>query len=280
VIVSGATRVAGVIGAPIRQSLSPPIHNAAFAACGLDWVFTAFEVAPGAVPDALVGMKAFGLGGLSVTMPHKADVADAVDVLSPAAERLHAVNTVVPRPDGGLEGHNTDGSGFLDSLAEAGVEIEGRRCVVVGAGGAARALVLALADAEAADVAVVNRTARHAEVAAALAGNRGRVGTDADISVADLVVNATSVGMGSPDLPFDPALLVPGGPGRVVADIVVHPLDTALLQAARRAGATTVDGLGMLVHQAARAFTMWTGHDAPVAVMRQAARIAVEARAG
>ncbi len=279
VIVSGATRVAGVIGAPIRQSLSPPIHNAAFAACGLDWVFTAFEVAPGAVAEALVGMKAFGLGGLSVTMPHKADVADAVDVLSPAAERLHAVNTVVPRSDGGLEGHNTDGGGFIDSLADTGVDVAGRRCVVVGAGGAARAVVLALADAGAADVAVVNRTARHAEVAAALAGDRGRVGTDADISVADLVVNATSVGMGSSELPFDPQLLATR-PGAVVADIVVHPLDTALLQAARHAGATTVDGLGMLVHQAARAFTMWTGHDAPVAVIRDAARVAVEARTG
>ena len=108
-IVSGTTRVAGVIGAPIGQSLSPAIHNAAFRAAALDWLFAAFEVAPGQAATALAGMRALGLGGLSVTMPHKADVADAVDVLTSAAERLHAVNTVVPRPDGGLEGHNTDG---------------------------------------------------------------------------------------------------------------------------------------------------------------------------
>jgi len=268
--------VAGVIGAPIGQSLSPAIHNAAFAATALDWLFAAFPVPPGQAPAALVGMRALGLGGLSVTMPHKADVAGAVDVLTSAAERLHAVNTVVPRPDGRLEGHNTDGGGFIDSLLDAGVEVAGRQCVVLGAGGAARALVVALADSKAAEVVVVNRTAGTAHVAAALAGDRGRVGTPADIPGAELVVNATSVGMGSTELPTDPHALQPG---QVVADIVVHPLDTAFLQAARAAGATTVDGLGMLVHQAARAFTLWTGVAAPVDVMRDAARAAVEARA-
>jgi shikimate dehydrogenase len=276
VIVSGTTRVAGVIGAPIGQSLSPAIHNAAFRAAALDWLFAAFEVAPGQAATALAGMRALGLGGLSVTMPHKADVADAVDVLTSAAERLHAVNTVVPRPDGGLEGHNTDGGGFIDSLLDAGIDVAGRRCVVLGAGGAARALVVALADSKAAEVVVVNRSAGPAAVAAALAGDLGRVGTSADIAGAELLVNATSVGMGSNDVPAR------GGDlhaDQVVADIVVHPLDTAFLRAARAAGATTVDGLGMLVHQAARAFTLWTGVVAPVDVMRCAARAAVEARA-
>jgi shikimate dehydrogenase len=276
VIVSGTTRVAGVIGTPIGQSLSPAIHNAAFRATALDWLFAAFDVAPGEAATALAGMQALGLGGLSVTMPHKADVADAVDVLTSAAERLHAVNTVVPRPDGGLEGHNTDGGGFIDSLLDAGIDVAGRRCVVLGAGGAARALVVALADSKADEVVVVNRSAGPAAVAAALAGDRGRVGTTADIPGAELLVNATSVGMGSTDLPAHPDSL---GAGHVVADIVVHPLDTAFLQAARAAGATTVDGLGMLVHQAARAFTLWTGVAAPIDVMRQAARAAVEARA-
>jgi shikimate dehydrogenase len=268
--------VAGVIGAPIGQSLSPAIHNAAFRAAALDWLFAAFEVAPGQAATALAGMRALGLGGLSVTMPHKADVADAVDVLTSAAERLHAVNTVVPRPDGGLEGHNTDGGGFIDSLLDAGIDVAGRRCVVLGAGGAARALVVALADSKAAEIVVVNRSAGPAAVAAALAGDRGRVGTTADITDAELLVNATSVGMGSNDLP---ARADDVHAGQVVADIVVHPLDTAFLRAARAAGATTVDGLGMLVHQAARAFTLWTGVVAPVDVMRRAARAAVEARA-
>lgn len=264
-----------MIGTPIRHSLSPAIHNAAFRAAALDWLFAAFDVAPGQAGTALVGMRALGLGGLSVTMPHKADVAGAVDVLTSAAERLRAVNTVVPRPDGRLEGHNTDGGGFIDSLLDNGDEVAGRRCVVLGAGGAARALVLALADSKAAEVVVVNRTAETARHAAELAGDRGRVGTPDDISSAEIVVNATSVGMGSSELPIDPRRL---RPGQVVADIVVHPLDTAFLQAARAAGATSVDGLGMLVHQAARAFTLWTGVAAPIDVMRAAGRAAVEGR--
>ena len=156
------------------------------------------------------------------------------------------------------------------------LDVAGRRCVVLGAGGAARALVVALADSKAAEVVVVNRSAGPAAVAAALAGDRGRVGTTADIAGAELLVNATSVGMGSNDLP---ARADDVHADQVVADIVVHPLDTAFLRAARAAGATTVDGLGMLVHQAARAFTLWTGVAAPVDVMRRAARAAVEARA-
>jgi shikimate dehydrogenase len=266
-----------VIGAPVRHSLSPAIHNAAFAACGLDWTFVAFEVPEGGGPDAVAAMRALRLGGLSVTMPHKGAVAAAVDECTPVAARLGAVNAVVPRPDGALVGHNTDGAGFVAALRADGVEPCGVHTVVLGAGGAARAVVAALAEAGAASVVVVNRTRHRAMAAAALAGAAGRVGDAAEVASADLVVNATSVGMGRADVPIDPALL---RPGQVVADIVVHPVDTALLRAARAAGATTVDGLGMLVHQAALAFGLWTGREAPVAVMRAAAEAEAARRAG
>ena len=273
--IRGSTRLAAVIGSPIRHSLSPAIFNAAFAEAGLDWVYVAFEVAAGDVPRALEGMRAFDIGGLSVTMPHKDAVAEHVDHCTPEAAALRAVNCVVPTADG-LVGDNTDGPGFLDALrAEIGFDVTGRRTVVVGAGGAARAIVLALARAGAEEVTVVNRTAARADAAVALAESRGRVADASAIDGADLVVNATSVGMGDGAVPFDPALL---RPGQVVADIVYHPSPTPLLTAARDRGVTAVDGLGMLVHQAAHAFRLWTGQDAPIAAMTTAARRELAAR--
>ena len=266
--VGGATRVAAVIGSPVQHSLSPAIHNAAYAALGLDWVYVAFEVAPGRAADALTAMRVLVLAGLSVTMPHKHHVAAAVDEIAPAARVLDAVNCVERTADGRLVGHNTDGDGFVDALVAAGRSPAGLRCVVVGAGGAARAVIDALARHGASEIVVVNRTPARAAEAAALAGAVGRVGTPADVRDADLVVNATSIGMGSNELPLGAELL---RAGQVVADLVYHPLDTALLAVARAAGATPVDGLGMLVHQAARQIEIWTGLDAPVDVMRAAA---------
>lgn len=268
--ISGSTRLAAVIGSPVGHSLSPAIHNAGFAAAGLDWRFVALEVAPGDCARALDGMRALGLGGLSVTTPHKDDVAGLVDERSGDAERLAAVNCVVPLGDGRLRGENTDGAGFVAALREEGVEPAGLRCAVLGAGGAARSVVLALARAGAAEVAVVNRTAAKAEAAAALAGDVGRVADVADVGAADLVVNATSIGM-APDtgLPVDPEALRASA---VVAELVVNPVRTPLLQAAAGRGLATVDGVGMLVHQAAIAFEAWTGTPAPVAAMASAAR--------
>ncbi|MDG1464443.1 MAG: hypothetical protein P8Q20_05060, partial [Acidimicrobiales bacterium] len=172
---SGASRLAAVIGDPVRHSLSPTLLNAAFAEAGLDWHFMALEVAEGRSDEALDAVRALGLAGLSVTMPHKAAVAAAVDHRTEQAEVLDAVNCVVVE-GGRLVGHNTDGDGFLDGLRhDTGFDPAGRSTVVIGAGGAARAVVLALARAGAAEVAVVNRTASRAEVAAGLAGPVGRV---------------------------------------------------------------------------------------------------------
>jgi shikimate dehydrogenase len=263
------TRLAAVIGYPVRHSLSPAMHNAAFRQLDLDWVYVACEVAPHAVDAAFAGARALGFGGLSVTIPHKAAALAAVDELSDAARQIGAVNTVVALTDGGLRGDNTDGAGFLASLADEGFEPAGRVCAVVGAGGAARAVVHALAGAGAGELVVVNRTPARAEEVAALAGSAGRVGVAADLNAADLVVNATPLGLsGSDDLAFDPHLV---GEGQLVVDLVPNPAVTPLMRAARDRGARVAGGLGMLVYQGALAFELWTGRPAPVGVMRAAA---------
>lgn len=279
-IPSGTTRTAAVIGNPVRHSLSPPIHNAGFRALDLDWVYVAFDIAPGRAAEAVAAMRSLHLGGLSVTMPHKADIAASLDRLTPQARMLGAVNCVA-WDQGELVGHNTDGGGFVDSLEhETGVPVSGQRCLVVGAGGAARAVVLAMAEAGAAEVAVLNRTQRKAHSAAELAGSVGRVGSAADVREADIVVNATSVGMdgttGAGRLPVPEDQL---RDGQIVADLVYHPFVTPLMIAARAAGATVVGGVGMLVHQAARQFELWTGHAAPIEAMGDAASAAIDAHA-
>lgn len=266
--------MAGVIGDPVRHSLSPILHNAAFRAVGLDWAFLAFPVAAGQAAPALLGMRALSIEGLSVTMPHKTEVAGLVDRLTPRAEQLGAVNTVAWEGTE-LVGHNTDGAGFLDALRlDHGIDPAGRRCVVLGAGGAGRAVVLALAEAGAAEVIVVNRSPERGAAAAALAPGPARVGPAEEVAGAHLVVNATPVGMAGtgPPIPIDPELLQAG---QVVVDIVYHPPLTVLLREARARGATTVGGLGMLVHQAAHAFRLWTGEDPPLEAMSAAAVAAV-----
>jgi len=276
-VITAATRVAGVIGDPVRHSLSPVIHNAAFRALDLDWVYLGFPVAAGDGAKAVRAMGVLGIDGLNVTMPHKADVIGALDHLSPTAGLLDAVNTI-HRVGGELHGENTDGAGFVDALRhDEGFDPAGKRVVILGAGGAARAVVVALAEAGAADIAILNRTAANAERAAALAGpGRARRGDDGDLDEADLVVNATPVGMEGTDhadaVFVDPRRL---HANQVVADLVYHPIRTPLLAAARERGAIAVSGLGMLVHQAAHAFRLWTGEDPPLEAMSAAALAAL-----
>jgi len=269
---TGSTRLAAVIGDPVRHSLSPLLHNTAFAALGIDWVYVALEVGAGHAAEALEAMRTLGIAGLSVTMPHKEAAAAACDELSPDAAALRAVNCVVN--DGGrLIGHNTDGDGFIAALdAELGFDPRGRRCLVLGAGGAARSIALALGRADAGDVAIINRTSERAIDTAALVGGVGRVvdsaNTAQDIAAAELIVNATSVGMGSTsELPLEVSLL---HPGHTVVDIVYRPLVTPLLAQAQARGARTANGVSMLVHQAAIAFTLWTGEPAPLGDMTAA----------
>ena len=237
---TGATQLTAVIGSPVRHSLSPTLHNAAFAAADRDWVMLAFEVARGSGAAAVDAMRTFGLRGLAVTMPHKSDVAAAVDAVDPAAAVLGSVNTVVLRDDGTTFGASTDGEGFVASLLAHGIDPAGARIALLGAGAAARALVDALGRAGVADLAIVNRSVDNARRAAELAV-QARIADTGDIRNADIVVNATPVGMGNNELPCDPALL---DPQQVVVDLVYHPLETALLRAARDAGALGIERAG------------------------------------
>lgn len=270
-----------MIGDPVDHSLSPVLHNAAFRALGLDWVYVAFRVLGGQGRTAVDAMRALDLAGLSVTMPHKADVAAAVDRLGPVAARLGAANTVSwsrDSEDSELVGESTDGLGFIDALTDEGFDPTGRSCLVLGAGGAARAVTLALGEAGARAVTVVARRADAARECAFLAGRAGRPIEAADtegvrdsLTDADLVVNATPSGMaGHPDFPMavEARWL---GPQHFVADLVYAPAVTPLLAAARDRGAAGANGLGMLIHQAARQIELWTGRPAPLEAMSAAA---------
>ncbi len=271
--------VAALIGSPVGHSLSPVIHQAAFDAAGVDWRYVAFDVPAGGAVGALAAMRALGIAGLSVTTPHKEQVADSVDGLAPAAAALRSVNTVVAEPDGRLVGHSTDGQGFLAALHADGVDVCGMHVAVIGAGAAARSVVAALDHAGAAAVVVVNRTVGKVGTVVALAPLTARPAGDdvaAELKAAELIVNATSVGFDSAELAIDPAVL---HPEHLVADLVYHPLDTALLRAARDAGARTFDGLGMLVHQAALQQQLWLGHLPDATVMRAAAETELARRA-
>jgi len=270
---TGSTRVVAVIGDPVRHSLSPVILGAAFEAAGLDWACVAFEVAAGHGIGALEAMRTLGLAGLSVTMPHKVDAARGVDVLTPSAARLGAVNCV-SWEGARLVGNNTDGSGLVRALeADPGIELSGMSVGVVGAGGAARSIISAVGESGAERVVVVNRSRPAAEAAVELAPAVARLGGLADLAGCDVVINATPVGMGS-----DAAMAIPREvlrAGQIVVDIVYHPLDTPLLGAAREVGATAVNGLGMLIGQAELAFETWTGLGAPTDSMRAAATVAL-----
>ncbi len=265
------------------------MHNAAFAALGLDWVYVAFAVRAGHAGAAVDAMRTLGLAGLSVTMPHKAAVVDRLDRLGPTAVRLGAVNTIswVRTDDGDqLEGESTDGAGFVDALRrDSAFDPAGRRCTVLGAGGASRSLVLALAEARASEVLVAARDPDRAASCAALAGRAGaaiggqghapqslaRAVSEA-VAESALVVNATPVGMSAGDgIPFGAADSV-FRPGQLVVDLVYAPPVTALLAAAAARGASTANGLGTLVHQAARQVAVWTGRPPPIEEMAAAAQ--------
>ena len=279
--ITASTRLAAVIGDPVRHSLSPALHNAAYASAGLDWLMVALPAASGTGAAMVDLVRHHEVGGLAVTMPLKSEVADAVDRLDPAATTLRSVNTVVADSDGAY-GMSTDGDGFVASLRSAGHEPSGARVVVLGAGAAARSIIDALGRAGATSLAIHNRTAAAAREASELADQAVVVDTDelADAcAAADIIVNTTSVGMGavdaSGDTPLRPELL---SAHHVVADIVYHPLATPLLHAARAAGADVVDGLGMLVHQAALQCLAWTGVEVDTVIMRAAAEAELASR--
>lgn len=259
----------------MEHSLSPAMHNAAFAALGLDFVYIPFRVKSGELADAIGGMRALNIRGLNVTTPHKVSVIPYLDELDRLAEKIGAVNTIVN--DGGrLKGYNTDGAGFLQALMMSGVVAKGKRVVILGTGGAARAVSFVLAE-QGASLAVIDRGRdRAAELAGkictvsktevpALVLNRRNLAKA--LAGADILVNATSAGM-SPntgETPVDSDLI---RPGLTVFDIVYSPRRGRLLTEAELAGARTISGAEMLLWQGAFAFELWTGAKAPLEMMR------------
>lgn len=260
-----------MIGDPVRHSLSPAIHNAAFAATGLDWVFVALPVAAGQGGVAVTAMDTFGIDGLSVTMPHKAAVAAALARRTAVAERLGVCNCVF-RDEGGLVGDSTDGDGFVRSLKlDEGIDLADARVLIIGTGGAACSIIEAVGRSGPAELLIVSRDPQRAGRAAELA-SMARPGTLGDVGSVDIVINASPVGMSGGPAPEDSPLPIDLIVDRhTVVDIVYQPRQTPLLRGAALLGAKTVNGVGMLVHQAAIAFQHWTGHPAPLDAMRAAA---------
>ncbi len=268
-------RCFGIIGYPIGHSVSPAMHNAAFRHLGIDAIYLKFEVKPENLRDAVFGAKALGFVGLNVTIPHKEEILKFVKPVG-IAKLIGAVNTVVVQK---LEGYNTDAYGAMKALESAGVDVEGKIALVVGAGGAGRAIAFALAERKA-TVIVTNRTeSRGLKLAEdvrkvgecffhpydRLEELKGRI---------DLIVNATPLGMKG----FEQKLPVPESllEDVVVFDTVYNPLETPLIKKAKERGCKVIYGIDMLVYQGAEAFRIWTGMDPPVNVMREAALSALK----
>ena len=266
-------QVAAIIGDPVAQSLSPAMHNAVFHQRELDWTYVAMEVHADALAGVLQTLGGKSINAFSVTMPHKETVFEMLSTdsnnlgeVDESAKAAQSVNTIAIS-SGRLIGSNTDGDGCCNAIEQEGVGIAGSRVVIVGAGGTARAIVATLARRGAGDIAVINRTESRAQDVIA-AATVARIGTVDDIATANILINATSVGMGSQETPVKAAQL---HSSLVVLDAVYHPLETTLLRDAKRVGAKTVDGLWMLVHQGALQQLAWFKEIGDVQLMRQAA---------
>lgn len=279
-VVSGKTRVCGVIGDPIEHTMSPVMHNAAFSELGIDYVYLPFRVKKDDLGQAIAGARALNLAGLNVTIPHKVAVISFLDELDPIAERIGAVNTIV-NDNGALRGYNTDATGFLQALLDKGIKPEGKKVVVLGAGGASRGISFILAESGA-NLVILNRQveiewaenlAREISRAfkketAALELNDANLAEE--LEGTDILVNTTSVGM-SPDINETPVPMRLLKSTPVVFDIVYNPIQTRLLREAQAAGASTISGLDMLAWQGALAFEKWTGLKAPLELMKKEA---------
>lgn len=284
--ISPETKITGVFGYPVKHSASPAMHNAAFKACGLDHVYVAFEVKPEHLGDALNGLQALGIRGVNLTIPHKENALRHMDELSPEATATGAVNTVVIE-SGKLKGYDTDIEGFLKSLSEeADFSPEGKKAVILGAGGAARAVLFALSKSKISEIIVANRTGERAEKLAIEMKKKfpaikiSAIPLDSDklseeISSCSLLVNATPLGMeeklcdvSSCKIPISNTECL--HKGLTVYDLIYTPPTTTLLKESEKRGAKTINGISMLVYQGAASFKLWTGREAPVDVMKHA----------
>ncbi len=266
-MITGKTKILGVIGAPIAHSLSPIIQNVALHEAGLDYVYTAFPVHRVALASAVCGLRDAGVVGFNVTIPFKTEIMPLLDALSEDAQRIRAVNTVVIASDGTMTGHNTDVTGFMAGFAARGIGLAGKRTVLIGAGGAARAALWGLLRSGVSSVCIGVRNLAKGK---ALCTDFAADGTLAVycfddphfrdvLCTADIVVQTTPIGM-SPQTdampPVDPAAI---SPSAAVYDLIYTPAETAFLRAAAAHGCTTINGETMLVMQGAEAFSLWTG---------------------
>ncbi len=276
-VLPGKTALCGIIGDPIEHSLSPAMHNAAFRKMGMDYLYLPFKVSKEELGSFVAGIRVLKVRGLNVTIPHKVAVLPFLDRLDPLAQKIGAVNTIV-NDDGCLTGYNTDAGGFLQALRERGIEPKDKRVVVLGAGGASRAVSFSLAE-QGSHLVILNRASGIAgarELAGSLSQAFGstvaalaltRQNLRKALEPADILVNTTSVGM-SPAIdqtPVDADLL---RPNLIVYDIIYNPVKTRLLREAETKGANTISGIDMLVGQGALAFEKWTGRQAPTALMK------------
>lgn len=268
-LVNGSTALFGIIGNPVRHSLSPVMHNAAFALMGMNRLYVPMEVAD--MSQAMSGLRALGFKGVSVTVPHKEAVIPFLDELDPVAEKIGAVNTLLFRKEGQrtlVRGFNTDWLGANAALAAAKINLQQSRVIVVGAGGAAKAVGFGLTQAGA-EVVITNRTAESGKELAQWLGCSFVPLEDMAWLNAEVLINTTSVGM-EPDvngIVVPPSIL---SKFSAVMDIIYAPLETRLLREAKAAGCRTIDGLAMLLYQGAEQFRIWTGLTAPELVMRAA----------
>ena len=283
------TSIIALVGHPVAHSISPAFQQAALDALGVDARYEAWDTPDEGLEEAAHRLRSEGVLGANVTVPHKVAMMGLVDQPDALVERVGALNTIVRR-DGVLHATNTDVSGILHALNDAGVPPEGRRVLLLGAGGAARAVVAAMREARAAAIVVANRTIEHARVLEIVAGEDlpldvCRLDPDSEglqraMEEAELVVHSTSLGMRhGPDEAATPVPARLFRPGQVAFDLVYVPERTPFIEAAERGGAQTVGGLAMLVHQGAAAFRLWTGLEPPLEVMFRAARDALEGAA-
>ncbi|MGQ9608987.1 MAG: shikimate dehydrogenase [bacterium] len=276
--ITGRTKVVGVIGDPVEHSCSPPMHNAAFKELGLDYVYVPFHVKPEHLRSAIEGFKALNVAGINVTLPHKKAVLPLVDSVSEEAELIGAVNTLVFK-DGIVEGHNTDARGFITSLRDSGVsDFKNKKVVVLGAGGGAQAIIVGLALEGVDRIIIANRTKeKGVELARSLSSKTTVMmeGISLDdnrlkdyISESDLLISTITASMDTRiPLVVDPSWF---HKDLTVCDIVYIPPETNLLKEASVRGLKTIGGIGMLVHQGAISFQLWTGVKPPIETMRQA----------
>jgi shikimate dehydrogenase len=283
-LISGSTRLVGIFGDPVEHSVSPSMHNAAFESLDLDYVYVPFRVRKAQLEKAVEAVRTLNMRGVNITVPHKVEIMPLMDEVDQLAREIGAVNVVVNN-EGHLKGYNTDAEGFLSAMAQHGIEPEGQNIVILGAGGAARAISFVLA-ARGAHLVMLNRTTGNAaKCAADITESTGQpvevLTLDArnladSLEKADVLVNATTVGM----VPKTNDTLVTSHmirPHLVVADIVYNPGRTKLLAEAEKAGARTIGGLDMLIWQGAMAFEKWTGERAPIDAMRKGAVRALKA---